>query len=33
VLCDAGEARGWLNRFEEIWARSAQAVSATTVGL
>jgi len=33
MLCDAGETRGWLNRFEEIWARSAQAVSATTVGL
>jgi hypothetical protein len=33
MLGDAAETRGWLNRFEEVWARSAQAVSATTVGL
>jgi hypothetical protein len=33
MLCDAAETRGWLNRFEEIWAASAQAVSATTIGL
>lgn len=33
VLADAAETRGWLNRFEEIWAASAPAVSATTIGL
>lgn len=33
VLNDAGETRGWLNRFEEIWEQSTPAVSATTVGL
>lgn len=33
MLCDAAETRGWLNRFEEIWAASAPAVSATTIGL
>ena len=33
ILNDAGETRGWLNRFEEIWEKSAPAVTATTIGL
>jgi hypothetical protein len=33
VMHDAGETRGWLNRFGEIWEQSAPAVSATTIGL
>jgi len=33
VLHDAGETRGWLNRFNEIWEQSSPAVSATTIGL
>lgn len=33
ILNDAGETRGWRNRFEEIWEQSVPAVSATTIGL